>query len=331
MTLQLGSRGKEVRELQLWLKALHFDPGDIDGIFGKRTRAALIDFQEQYESLADTGILDAETEAAIEQALVIRDSESPDVAQDSAVVPCAPEIWTAFLGLVETVTKTPVRYGPGRGLFKDGHWVITYGPGGLNRKAWPCHRSKCYPSFHCTSWTNFFLGWLLRYNEDFTHAGNIPSLFALLEKSRDLHAQKEGGAYRGYGPYVTEIVSNGSTLPRKKQAKVLDIRELYERRKTLPTFLVCGQSTHTVNGWKWWHHTVVFAVDHSSPDAPMYRIAADGFKDSRGYSGKAMEWIEIDADAFSRFDNAIYRVYGVNSSDGRYGGDRPIASVTLEP
>jgi hypothetical protein len=32
----------------------------------------------------------------------------------------------------------------------------------------------------------------------------------------------------------------------------------------------------------------------------------------------------------ARFDNVIYRVYGVNSADGTNGGDRPIAQVTLE-
>ena len=331
MTIQMGSRGAEVKDLQLKLKAAGFDPGDIDGVFGKNTAAALKHFQETYDELADTGLFDAETAAALDQALVVRDSESPDASEATTSAPCTPEIWAAFRQLVDLVIGHPVCYGPGRGLFKDGTFVITYGPGSLGSKTWANHIGKPYQSFHCTSWTNFFLGWLLRYNQDYTHAGNIPSLFALLEQSRDLHPQPGSSPYRGYGPYVSEIVSTGATLPRAKVPKVIDVRELYDRRESLPTFLVCGQSTHTVNGWKWWHHTVLFAIDHRAAGSPMYRIAADGFRDASGYSGKAMQWTQIDKNTFSFFDSAIYRVYGVNSTDGTYGGDRPIAKVELEP
>ncbi len=332
MQLQKGSRGAAVRDLQLKLKALGFDPGDIDGVFGKLTEAALLHFQQEYESLDDSGILDAESAGALDQALAIRQTEPPDATTPAVPVPCSPEIWTAFLGLVETMTKSPVRYGPGRALFKDGRWIVTHGPGSLGSKSWKNHRGASYPSFHCTSWTNFFLSWLLRYNERFTHAGNIPSLFTLLEASEEVHKNPGAGDYRGYGPYTTEIVSNGETTRKKGKPKGLDIREIYNRRATLPTFLVCGQSTFTENGWKTWHHTVLFAIDHAKKGTPMHRIAADGFKNSKGYSGKAMEWIEIDPDSFSRFDNCVYRVWGIDSPDGEYGDPtRPIAKVTLEP
>jgi len=338
MTIQMGSRGPEVKGLQLKLKAAGFNPGDIDGIFGKHTLAALKHFQETYEELADTGVFDAETAAALDQALVVRDSESPGHTEDPEPAPCAPEIWTAFKQLVDLVTTTPIRYGPGRGLFKDGKFIISYGPGSLGSKSWRNHLGNSYPSFHCTSWTNFFLGWLLRYNQDYTHAGNIPSLFALLEQSNDVHQQPDGGPYRGYGPHVREIVSNGATAlrssttsPRTTVPTGIDIRELHDRRASLPTFLICGQSTHTVKGWKRWHHTLLFAIDHRAAGSPMYRIAADGYRDANGYSGQAMQWIEIDKNTLSKFQSAIYRVYGVKSTDGTYGGDRPIPKVELEP
>ncbi|HWU88692.1 MAG TPA: peptidoglycan-binding domain-containing protein, partial [Kofleriaceae bacterium] len=318
----MNSRGPAVRDLQLKLKAVGFDPGDIDGIFGEHTLAALKAFQEAYESLEVTGVLDPQTEAALAQALVVKQGEAtPGPVESAAPAPCKPEIWSAFLELVHLITKTPVRYGPGRGLFRDGSWIVTYGPGSLDSKSWKSLSGETYPSFHCSSWTNFFLGWLLRFNDRYTHAGNIPSLFDLCEQSDEVHQIPGGGSYRGYGPYCREIASNGETRKRTGVAKVLDIHELYDRRATLPTFIVCGQSTRLETGWKWWHHTVLFAIDHASPGAPMYRLAADGYCDAQGrWSGKKMEWIEITPQSMPSFERAIYRGYGVVSGDGSYGG-----------
>ena len=327
----LNSRGPAVKDLQLQLKAVGCDPGDIDGIFGAQTQAAVKAFQKRYERIADTGNFDPETAAALAQALVIKPhAVTPRVLEPGAPIACKPEIWNAFLALVELITKTPVCYGPGRGLFRDGSWVITHGPGALGSKQWQSHQGKTYPSFHCSSWTNFFLGWLLRRNEQYTHCGNIPSLFDLCEQTEAIHPITGGGAYRGYGPHCREIKSSGDARKRTGIAGVLDMRELYERRATLPTFLVCGQSTRFEGGWRWWHHTVLFAIDHASPGAPMFRLAADGVQDSRGWSGKPMERIDITPATIPGFDRAIYRGYGVVSADGSYGGDRPLAPVIVE-
>lgn len=328
----INSHGQPVKELQLQLKAVGCDPGDIDGIFGQRTQAALKAFQERYERLEDTGLFDPETASTLAQALVSKpDKATPPVIEPAAQVACKPEIWSAFLELVDLITKTPVRYGPGRGLFHDGKWVITHGPGALGAKGWQSHQGKTYPSFHCSSWTNFFLGWLLRRNEQYTHCGNIPTLFDLCERSVDVHQITGGGSYCGFGPHCRKLASCGDTHKRTGIADVLDLRELYERRATLPTFIVCGQSTRLDGGWKWWHHTVLFAIDHASPDAPMFRLAADGAQDARGWSGQAMERIEITPASLPKFDRAVYRGYGIVSQDGSYGGDRPLAPVVLEP
>jgi len=336
MPIQTGSRGQDVRDLQLKLKALGYDPGDIDGVFGPRTEAALKQFQEHYESLSPSGVLDAETSAALAQALVIKADAStapsaPQAAHPPA--PCAPDVWEAFKQLVAVITKSPVRYGPGRGLFHDQRWTVTRGPGALGSTGWTSLIGATYPSFHCSSWTNFFLGWLLRYNERYTHAGNIPSLFDLCEQSDDLHAQPDGGPYRGYGPHCFEITTDGSTSARKKIPKVLDIRELYDRRETLPTFVVCGQSTHLPAGWRWWHHTLLFVIDHATPGAPMHRLAADGYHAADGrWSANPMQWIEINEHTIPTYqENVIYRGYGVRSDDGSYGDGRPILSVVVEP
>lgn len=332
----LNIHGQTVKELQLQLKAVGCDPGDIDGIFGQKTQAALKAFQERHAQIADTGLLDPETASALAQALVskpvtVAEPAAEPVAEPAVQVACKPEIWSAFLELVDLITKTPVRYGPGRGLFHEGKWVITHGPGALGGKSWQSHHGKTYPSFHCSSWTNFFLGWLLRRNEQYTHCGNIPCLFDLCEQSEDVHSITGGGSYRGFGPHCRKLVPSGATRQRTGVADVLDLRELYERRATLPAFIVCGQSTRFDSGWKWWHHTVLFAIDHASPDAPMFRLAADGVQDARGWSGQPMEKIEITPASLPKFERAVYRGYGIVSQDGSYGSDRPLAPVIIEP
>lgn len=66
-TLQLGSSGAEVMALQKRLKALGFDPGHADGIFGDATEAAVIAFQKSEDLLAD-GIVGPKTLSALELA-----------------------------------------------------------------------------------------------------------------------------------------------------------------------------------------------------------------------------------------------------------------------
>jgi len=336
--LAFGDRGEAVRDLQLQLRAAGFDPGDIDGVFGEATRSALEDFQKAHESLKVDGVYGPVTKGALEQALVIKQTETTGQAEAAPPTPCDPATWTAFRALVDQIVGLPVCYGPGRGLFLDGKWVVTQGPGGMGRESWQSVTGRTYPSFHCTSWCNFFLGWLLRYNEDFTHAGNIPSLFDLCEQSDELHEADDKERYRGYGPYCTAILSDGSTYARKQFPKpknqyVLDMQELYDRRAQLPTFLVWGESTWRNGSWNMWHHTGLFAIDHNAPDHAMYRIAADGYQGSdHRWSAQAMRWTSIDTAAVKTYEaNIIFRAYGVKSSDqGIYGRDRSIAPVTLE-
>lgn len=51
--LQLGTRGPEIQELQQRLQSLGFDPGDVDGDFGKRTEMAVKEFQKSRGLVAD--------------------------------------------------------------------------------------------------------------------------------------------------------------------------------------------------------------------------------------------------------------------------------------
>lgn len=57
-----------VQKLQWLLKALNYDPGEVDGISGKRTREAVRAFQRDYGMAAD-GIAGEKTQNALRQAI----------------------------------------------------------------------------------------------------------------------------------------------------------------------------------------------------------------------------------------------------------------------
>src|SRR5690606_38196208 len=64
MTSEYQAGSQDVRELQMALRDAGHDPGEIDGIWGPRTRSALRDFQEA-EGLNATGRLDQQTAQAL--------------------------------------------------------------------------------------------------------------------------------------------------------------------------------------------------------------------------------------------------------------------------
>ncbi|MBV9300585.1 MAG: peptidoglycan-binding protein [Acidobacteriaceae bacterium] len=63
-TLQLGSTGPEVEELQRALAAAGFDPDTADGSFGPETRKAVIAFQTKRGLIVD-GLVGPQTAAAL--------------------------------------------------------------------------------------------------------------------------------------------------------------------------------------------------------------------------------------------------------------------------
>lgn len=58
--LKIGSVGPDVKELQLILQSLGYDPGPIDGIYGIRTMNAVIKFQRN-NGLVPDGIVGPKT------------------------------------------------------------------------------------------------------------------------------------------------------------------------------------------------------------------------------------------------------------------------------
>ena len=63
--LRQGDRGPAVSRFQTLLQIIRFDPGPIDGIFGPRTQAALVAFQQSQKELDRTGVADEETWVAL--------------------------------------------------------------------------------------------------------------------------------------------------------------------------------------------------------------------------------------------------------------------------
>ena len=61
---KVGSRGEEVRKIQTKLREYGYDPGSVDGIFGEKTRKAVIAFQRD-NGLTQDGIAGPKTLAAL--------------------------------------------------------------------------------------------------------------------------------------------------------------------------------------------------------------------------------------------------------------------------
>lgn len=330
MILNRGDTGPEVAQLQLKLRAAGYDPGAADGIFGKRTEAAVLEFQMDRPDLDDDGDAGPMTLGALDAAVLQFPTEpvqGPALELDQA----NDDTWARFERLVDLITSKPVRYGPGRGLWDNGRFLITYGAGKKNGtvKQWPNVLNKTYPAFHCTSWCNFFLSWLCRRNQDFTHPGNIPAIWDLLMKSPDIHPKPY--PYRGFGDVARPIAPDGSASRRHRVAKIMDAREIYERRDDLPTFMIFGQSTKKIvdgeKKWRWWHHTGVYATRGGR----LYRIAADGSRGENGYSAKPMRMTEITEKNLPSYANVIYRVYGLHTADGTFGDPaRHYAEIAFE-
>ena len=63
--IKRGARGLPVRLVQSRLNDRGFDAGVVDGIFGKRTRAAVKQFQESQGFLKVNGVVDGNTFGAL--------------------------------------------------------------------------------------------------------------------------------------------------------------------------------------------------------------------------------------------------------------------------
>ena len=106
MTLRRGDRGSQVKQLQADLAAAGYPVGQIDGIFGRQTEAAVKSLQES-QGLAVDGIVGPKTAAAL-AALADADADTDDALQhdedetsSTAAGPDVPSVPTAFPGFFD--------------------------------------------------------------------------------------------------------------------------------------------------------------------------------------------------------------------------------------
>jgi len=336
--LKRGSRGAPVKNLQQQLFNINMYNSAIDGIFGRGTERAVKAFQTQAGLLVD-GIVGPQTMRAIEMFAASQKPNKP-------AIEITPESKPAPKGLVERfdqfakVMKSPVIYGPGRGLFVDGEWVVSWGPTKLNSKTWPIKPGhKRGPSLHCSSLTNFLLGYLLNYNDKWTHAGNRPLLQQLCTVDSGLHDQPRGGGakFRGYGEFMQRLASDGDTLERvnlrvRRSDRYMDAIELWDRRAELATFNFFSQGSKKNGRWNLDHHTGVFVYHHDKKT--MYRMAADGYrskKSPRWYSATPVSYKKISK-KWCQEDDRVYQIFKleVDTIEGHWTNENEPVNIITE-
>ena len=79
----IGAKGDAVRQIQGLLARAGFVPGPLDGVFGARTRAAVVAFQRRL-GLRATGVVDGATLASLRPT---RPSDAPPVLRRNPANP----------------------------------------------------------------------------------------------------------------------------------------------------------------------------------------------------------------------------------------------------
>lgn len=305
--LKYGDRGQEVESLQSSLHRLGYNIA-IDGIFGGETLRFVRSFQILCNLLPD-GIVGPQTMSCINKKLSGYLSIAVSTTDISS--PFDRQAMKKFITIRDLCLNTPIIYGPGRGFFlkNEQKWVITLGPGGLNLRNWKCQKPLS-ASFHCTSLVNFTLSVLINRNDNFTHTGNIPPLFDLVNtKGIGVYNKVK---YRGFSSRLLRLAGNGTTPSRNKivgASRVLthlDSREVLDRIDELSLFNVWSQSDYSSSKKRWnWDHHVGFFV---KIDNRLYRFAADGYASKGVYSATPVSWKEFIE------NKCLYQVFRFDTS-----------------
>lgn len=331
--LRRGNSGDSVLQLQKQLQILGLYSGKTDGLFGRMTERAVKAFQIQNALLAD-GIAGPQTRSAIDRSVVANNAESTKNPQKIN------DTWERFQEFIR-VMKTPVRYGPGRGMFHENQWVVTWGAIALGKKDWPVLPGKTRgPSLHCSSLTNFLLGYLLNYNDNWTHSGNRPLLEELCVCDSKLHEQPRGGGarWRGYGECMMRLASDGDTQERikhrlAKPGKYLDAHEIWDRQEELETFNFFSQSSKKNGRWNLDHHTGAIIVDKESKQ--LFRLAADGYRTKnspRSYSATSVSYKSLKHDWPQNDVEKIYQIFKLCPQNApAFAAQASPATISVEP
>lgn len=96
VVLEENATGLKVTKLQAALKQLNFYFGAVDGIFGAKTKAALIKFQQSLSHLPSNGIVDAETILQLDEDVWLCGKEVLREGSTGEEVKALQEIFTAY-------------------------------------------------------------------------------------------------------------------------------------------------------------------------------------------------------------------------------------------
>lgn len=296
--LKLGDVNSDIAMIQRKLNyVLHLSLKE-DGIFGRETERAVKAFQTAHSLLPD-GIIGPQTIALLNSMF---DNTYYFINETSNQL-------DTIYSLIDTLVGLNIVYGPGRGLFKDGKWIVTNGPGALNLK-WSSITQAYGPSFHCSSLVNFILSYLYGYNDPYTHAGNCPTLFRLLDSDDTLHpvdatGKLSGERFRGFAGKAFRLASDGDTVKRlpsmafDKAHKYLDTKEIIDRFDELSNLNVWSQ-TFKLKGKYHWDSHVGFFVKRNGE---LFRLASDGYTRGNQWSATPLSYKK-----FTMSDN-LYQVF----------------------
>ncbi|AFY55900.1 putative peptidoglycan-binding domain-containing protein [Rivularia sp. PCC 7116] len=96
IVLEAGAAGLKVTKLQEALKQLNFYFSSIDGIFGTKTKAAVVKFQQPYSHLPNNGLVDAETILQLDEDVWLSAKEVLREGCTGEDVKALQEIFTVF-------------------------------------------------------------------------------------------------------------------------------------------------------------------------------------------------------------------------------------------
>jgi peptidoglycan hydrolase-like protein with peptidoglycan-binding domain len=113
--LSVGSRGPQVETLQTLLTEQGYDPGPADGVFGSKTRRAVIAFQDD-EGLIGDGIVGPVTAGALDGAPPAPD-DAPDEPTGSAEILYLGSRGTDVVDLQRRLNDGGYKVGPSDGVF----------------------------------------------------------------------------------------------------------------------------------------------------------------------------------------------------------------------
>lgn len=90
--LKVGSTGAEVRLIQSQLHTLNYNVGPLDGIYGSKTKAAVMEFQRDKHLLVD-GIVGSQTQAAFKKANISPQDKTNNIISTAKSLLGVPYKW----------------------------------------------------------------------------------------------------------------------------------------------------------------------------------------------------------------------------------------------